>query len=174
MGFHFDYRDELDNIWRGIDRDMQQQVGQTVLWYVYDSTNSVIDPIYDVGSYTAPGGRKWQAPRLLPVANAIKLEGQEVTNDRGFYVTDTLQLVFSVKAAREAGLTDIIYRPDAHDIDRVVYENKVFEVDQLRVRGVLTADYAVVGVNLLQVKPEELVNDPDFSAYIAKDDGEPQ
>lgn len=169
MSWHFDYRAELDNIARGIDRDMQQPVGQTLPWYIYDSASTVVDSIYDVGA--VPTGRKWFAPQYLEVANAIKLEGTEVANDRGFYVLDTITLVFSADAARKSGLQDLINRPDEHNLDRVVYENKVFAINQVRVRGVLSAGYAVCAAEGVQVKFEELVNDPQFQSYIPLDDG---
>lgn len=164
-----DWRYELEGIGRGIRKDLQEQVGQTVLWYVFDAQDSVVDDIYDVGAI--PSGRVWFPPVYLPVASAIKFEAEEVANDRGFYTVDTLRLVFSVDAAARAGLGGLVLRPDEHDIDRVVYENKVFAVDQIRVRGILTAGYAVVGIDAKQVKSEELVNDPQFQAFIPRDDG---
>lgn len=161
----FDYRVELDNIYRGMQRDMQLEVGQTIPWFVFDAANTQIDPIYDVGG--TPSGRRWKDPIFLPVVNAIKLEGEEVTNDRGFYVIDTFRIIFSADAAVQSGLGDIIYNPDQHNIDRLVYENKVFAVSQIRVRGILTAGYAVCGVDAKQVKDEEMVNDPQFQAFIS-------
>lgn len=171
MSAHFDWRYELRSMWKGMSRDLQQPVGQTVPWYVFDSSTTIVDPIYDVGSNAATGGRRWKAPHPIAVMSAVKLEGQEVTNDRGLYITDVLKLVFSVEAARNAGLSDLVFAPDAHNVDRVVYEHKVFEVNQVRSRGILTADYAVIGVDLYQVSAEELVNDPDFQQYIPTDDG---
>lgn len=149
-----------------MSNDLQQPVGQTVPWFVFDPISTKVDDIYDVGAYSAGTGRKWLPPVFLEVISAIKLEGAESTNDRGFYVVDNLQLTFSIQSARRAGLADIVFNPDQHDIDRVIYEQKVFEVGQLRIRGMLTADYAVVGVTLSQIKPEELVNDPNFSIYM--------
>lgn len=174
----FDWRYELQSMWQGMDRDLQQQVGQTIPWYVFDRTNTVVDPIYDVGkdvydyypdSTGAPGGRRWKPPVFLPVMNAVKVEASEAQNDRGFYTVDTLHVVFSVDAARKAGLEDIIFSPNNHDLDRIVYENKVFAVDELKVRGILTADYAVCAAECQQVKDEELVNDPDFQQWIRAD-----
>lgn len=170
MSWHFDYRAELDNISRGIDRDMQQPVGQTIPWYVYDSVNTVVDAIYDVGA--TPSGRVWAAPCFLQAASAIKYEGTEVANDRGFYVLDTIQIVFTADAARLSNLGDLLIRPDEHNLDRVVYENKVFAINQVRVRGVLTAGYAICAAEGTQVKFEELVNDAGvWQQFIPLDDG---
>lgn len=163
-----DWRSELDNIYEGMAQDLQDPVGQTVDWYLYDSTSTTVDEIYDVGAI--PAGRKWKAPKFLPVLGAIKLEGEEVQNDRGFYVLDTLQVIFSSDAAQKSGLGDIIYRPDQHNVDRLVYENKVFGIDNVRVRGVLKAGYAVCAAQCRQIKREELVNDgPQFQPFIALD-----
>ena len=165
MSARFDWRFEVESIERGMRKDLQDQVGQTVNWFQFDSDNSVIDPIYDVGG--TPLGRKYLPPIFLPVLNAIKLEGEEVQNDRGFYVVDTFRIIFAADAAIKAGLGDIIFKPDQHNIDRLIYENKVFGVDQIRVRGILTAEYVVCGVDCKQIKDEELVNDPQFQSFIS-------
>ena len=167
----FDWRFELRNIYAGQDLDLQQQVGQTVPWYLYDTADTATDPIYDVGA--TPQGRRWYPPLLLPALSVVKLEGQQVRNDEGFYVTDILRVVFSPETARLVGLGDLILHPDIHDKDRIVYENKVFSINQVRIKGVVTAGYAIGVADAVQVKSEELVNDPQFQTYIGQpnDDG---
>lgn len=146
-----------------MDRNLQKPAGQTLPWYVYDPTNTLVDPIYDVGD--TPSGRRWKSPVLVPALGVIKLEAQEIRNDDGFYVVDTIEVYISPDTARAVGLSDIIWNPDNHDIDRVVYENKVFTITQVRVRGALVAGYAIVVAQGVQVKNEELVNDPQFYQY---------
>ncbi len=87
-------------------------------------------------------------------------------DERGLYTVDTMNIVISAAAVRQSGLTDLITLPQSHYDDRVVYEGKVFAVDDIRVRGILTAGYAVVGVMCRQVKDEELINDQTFQQFI--------
>lgn len=168
----FDWRYELDSIHRGMDRELHQTVGQIIPWFVYDASRTVVDAIYDVAS-DINTGRVWKDPVNVAVLNAIKLEANAPTNQRGLYTVDTLQVVISPQALRLAGLADVIENPDVHVLDRIVYENKVFDIEQVRVRGVLQGDYsyAVVGIDARQVKREELVNDlvGQWAKYIPLD-----
>lgn len=159
----FDWRYELRNIYDGVREGLYEPVGQILPWYVYDPTLTAVDPIYDVGG--VPAGRRWLDPVNLTVASAVKVEGGAPANDNGLYVVSTLKLVFTVDAARHAGIADIVFNPEGHNVDRVIYESKVFEPTQVRTRGMLKAGYAVIGVDLAQVKSEELVNDPQFQQY---------
>jgi hypothetical protein len=171
-GGRFDWRYELDSIHRGMDRELHQTIGQIVPWFVYDPTRTVVDDIYDVAS-SVNTGRVWKPPVSVAVLNAIKLEANAPINQRGLYTVDTLQVIISPDALRLAGLSDVIENPNVHVVDRIVYENKVFDIEQIRVRGVLQGDYsyAVVGLDARQVKREELVNDltEQWSKYIPLD-----
>ena len=165
----FDWRLEMDNIYSGMQGDLALPVGQVVPWYVFDSVNTEVDPIFDIAS--TGNGRQYLSARPLQVMNAVKVEGTRVTNDRGRYTIDTLRVVFSADAARLAGLSDLIVNPNNHTSDRLVYENKVFDVTNLRVRGEVYGlySYAVIAADCQQTKREELINDPQFRAYIALD-----
>lgn len=163
----FDWRYELASIERGMTRDLQQPVGQTISWWVFDSRHQFVDDLYDVGSID--GGRIWREPLPVNVLSAIKYEANEEHNMRGLYLVDTLSVVLSVSDARAAGLDDLVFNPDAHVLDRIVYEGKVFGIDQVRTRGMVTADYAVIAVDAVQVKAEEMVNDPQFSQFLIGD-----
>lgn len=163
----FDARAELDNIYEGMDKDLQRETGQTLAWFVFDRTASVVDDVYDVGS--SGGGRKWKKPIYVPALNIIHLEDDEKVNDRGQYLIDTIRIAFSPEALASVGLQDVLNDPDDHTNDRVVYENKVFAIHQVRVRGELRAGYAVVGIDANQVKRDELTNDSQFQKYIGLD-----
>lgn len=167
MSGRLDWRYELENIREGMDRDLQKEVGQSIPWHVFDPAATEVDPVYDTGSTAA--GRRWKPALLVPVLSAVKIEGNETQNNRGLYTVDSLRLVLSVDHARQYGLGALVFDPEKHVVDRVIYENKVFDVTEVRTRGMLTADYAVIGVTCNQVKAEELVNDPQFRQYMASD-----
>jgi hypothetical protein len=160
MSGRFDWRYELNSIHAGVDRDLQKQTGQIVPWFVYDKTNTVVDPVYDVGARSG-AGRKWITPVNVPVLDAIKVEDSESANTRGLYTVDSIKIIVSPQALRLVGLEDVIENPDVHMTDRVVYENKVFSLDEIRVRGRLAGGYSytMVAIEGTQVKNEELVND---------------
>jgi len=163
----FDARFELANIWDGMDRDLQRDVGQSIPWYVYDAAATTVDSIYDVGA--SSGGRKWKSPVYVPCLGVINLEDDEKVNDRGQYLIDTVRVSISPDALRSAGLQDVVDRPHEHVNDRVVYEGMVFAIHQVRVRGNLLGGYAVIGVDAYQVKNEELRNDAQFQKWTSLD-----
>jgi hypothetical protein len=166
----FDSRFELDNIWTGMQNDLSVPFGQIALWFSYDAANTHVDALFDVGSYAAGGGRMWKSPVPLKVVNAIKLEGSNTPNDQGRYTFDSLRLIFSADQITQAGLRDVILNPNQHLNDRMVFENKVFEPNNIRVRGIVYHGYATVAVDADQVKREEMVNDdPQFHKYISLD-----
>lgn len=160
MSRAFDWRYELASIHEGMERDLHQPVGQVVPWYVFDAETTEVDPIYDTGS--ASVGRRWLDPVRVPTLSVIKYEGREIRNDRGEYITSTLNVVISAAALQKCGLADVVLNPEHHTNDRIVYEGMIFDIGEVRGRGVLTAGYAVVGISAAQVMPEELVNDPQF------------
>lgn len=166
----FDWRYELNGIYNGLDLDLQKQTGQIVPWYVYDAAATTVDSLYDTGSSDG-GGRRWKYPINIPVLDSIKVEDTETPSQRGLYTVDTIKILVSPDALRLAGLWDIVENPNEHLVDRVVYENKVFGVSSIRVRGRLSGQYsyAMVAVEGQQVKREELVNDPDFRTFIPYD-----
>ena len=162
----FDAGYELSSMYLGMQKDLQQQVGQTLPWYVSSFDVSQVDDIYDVGSSLV--GRKWLAPVLVPVLGVIKLESEERINDQGFYPIDTLQFSVSPDALNATGLSDVLTQPDIHLNDRIVYEGHVYSIRQVRVRGeIADSGYAIVGVNGQQVKSDEMITDQQFAAYVS-------
>lgn len=161
----FDQRYELDGIFDGTQFELQQYEGQTIPWYVFDRESSRTDPVYDVGTDDAVGGRRWKKPILLPVLTVIRTEGGYANTVEGSYVTDTVHVGVSVRQAERAGLQDLEDRPDSHLPDRFVWNGTVFSPTRIQERGLLQNRFTVIGIDALEVNPEELVNDPDFMQY---------
>lgn len=164
----FDHRYELGAIFEGMQRDLQQFIGQQIPWYRFDAENSVQDPIYDVGNET--GGRRFQRPFILPVIGADLEEGVEVNSGQGSYTTDIAHLVVSYDAAHKAGIRDAAKNWRLYLGDRFVYNDTVFQVRNIQVRGPVRDKYEVLGIDGWQVNAEELVNDPDFAKYAGPGD----
>lgn len=159
--FTIDY--EVGSIRSGMSEDLQRPAGQAVTWHRYDKVNTDVDPVYDVGDYD--GGRRWIFPGLtIPAVSAVIYQGQTVQNERGFYQADIARVTFNV-ADIDRWLPGLRNSPDQYYLDRVVYRNEIFTISRLYLRGHAEWYYTVLTMDLLQVNPEELVNDPQFASY---------
>lgn len=159
----FDTRFELRGIYEGMQEDLQEFIGQYIPWYRFDRANSVVDPIYDVGAST--GGRKFFKPFLLPCISSGLEEGVEINTGQGEYTTDVCHLVVSYDQAEKAGLRKMKTDWRTFLGDRFIYNDTVFQVRSIEVRGPVGDRYEVLGIDGWQVNAEELVNDPDFLPY---------
>lgn len=154
----------------GMVDELRDPVGTIVDWWVWNPSAFVadyedyIDPVYDVSNQTDGLGRRWDEPFKMPVLLAQQVRGQNMMNERGFYTVDTLRLVIAVDDVNRL-LPDIIPNPTDHIKDRIVFQNGVFTPTRVNPRGRYKERYSVVTVDLNQVNPEELVNDPQFQSY---------
>lgn len=154
---------EMGSILNGMSEDLRRETGAFVQWWVYDSANSVVDPVYDVGDYA--GGRRWKEPSLtIPCVAVAVIAGQTLFNTRGYYQTGSIEITLDVKNV-DFLLPDLYKLPDQHMLDRVVYQSTVFTPTQIKPMGHVADGYAVVSVGMTEVNPEELVNDPQFQDY---------
>ena len=159
---------------RRIDRDVelhQRAFGTTVQWYFFDVEDTVIDDLYDEGADTAvTGGRRWKGPITVPVLSAVRQEGIKVASDDGMYTLDTIDLRLSHEQARRVGLLpNMDQNTELHLRDRIVYDNRVFGLRNIQVTGQFEGSGHDVMVRILgvQLRPDELVNDPDFKKWSA-------
>lgn len=160
----FDARYEFESIERGMQDDLANPVGQIALWYIYDAAHTEEDPIYDVGANS--GGRAWYPPIPLQVIGAQRTEGGKQWQS-GMYTADTLHITVSSNSAMRAAMPDLTRNWRAHLSDRVVFHGQVFTPTRIELRGIVEDNYVVVGIDMIQVNPEELVNDSTFQRYAA-------
>lgn len=155
-------------------KEVVRTVGYNVEWWFYNSTSSVVDPIYDVGSNS--GGRRWDGPHSIPVVNAALFQGVTVQGDRGFYNTDVLRLTInmdvidgsSLSGAESQIIPELKYlptNPDSYLRDRIVFRDQVFTPKQVFAKGIITDAYTLFSIDCNQVNSEEMINDPQFQAY---------
>jgi hypothetical protein len=154
----------------GMVDELRDPVGSEVDWWVWDAAalaadyNTWVDPIYDVSNQTPGQGRRWKDPIKLPVIMAQQLRGTNVMNERGYYVVDTLRLVVSVADVNRL-LPALLTDPNQQIKDRVVFQDEVFVPTRVLPRGRYANFYSVVTIDLNQLNPEELVNDPQFQSH---------
>lgn len=155
---------ERESILWGIDTEITKHIGQSVEWWEYDPTTSVSDDLYDVGSVAE--GKNWKAPFTLPCVNVSLYQGVTVQSDRGFYNTDLLRITLNALDVETYILgLEKDDNSDKHLKDRVVFRGTVFRPKQFYLKGQITDDYTIFTVDLLEINPEELVNDQQFSQY---------
>ena len=154
----------------GMVDELRDPVGAEVDWWSWDATalashyDTWVDPIYDVSNQTPGQGRRWKDPFSVPVIMGQLMRSTNIMNERGFYVTDTLRLVVSVADVNRL-LPALLTDPNQQIKDRVVFQDEVFVPTRVLPRGRYANFYAVVTIDLNQLNPEELVNDPQFQSY---------
>lgn len=160
---------ELNAIADGITADSTNPVGTIAEWWTYNSASSVKDPIYDVEPVGS--GRVWTGPAALKVIKAIINQGSSAVNERGFYNTDSLRLVLNIDDLRAASPTlfnsrgNIKSTVDLSNKNRVVWKNQVYRPIKTQQQGQIAERHTIISVDLIQLMPDELVNDAQFLAY---------
>lgn len=158
-------------IFDGIDGDLRSPVGQHVKWIQFDADASGVDPIYDVADQQV--GRQWREPIRIPAYAAFIYQGPTMHNDRGFYNTDILRVSVAMDVA-ERVFPALVWEPDQHIRDRVMYRGKIFIPTRLYLRGLLRNSHTIFTIDANQVNEEEWVNDPQLSNWAARDLDPPQ
>jgi hypothetical protein len=137
--------------------------GDILLYYRFDPVNSVTDPIYDEAGVT--GGRAYLAPIAVPVLHVTHIQGENEYGQYGLYYNDTLDATISFAAFTGAGLRMVDIEEGTYLNDRVVYNHKVFRVYQLQSRGKIQERSLIIALHGTQLKPDELVDDPQFAEW---------
>lgn len=161
-GGRFSIPFERRSILSGIGEDLRRPVGQEVQWWRWDSVETDVDDIYDVGSIDV--GRKWFDPFTVPCVNATVYQGITLQDERGFYNTDVLRVTINM-AEVELLLPTMPTTPDDFLRDRIVFRNEVFRPTHFYPRGLITDKYTLFTLDASQVNPEEMINDRQFLDY---------
>jgi len=162
---------ETQAISSAITMDLRNPVGTIAQWWLFNSTLTSVDPIYDTGDSlpTFTGGKIWDGPYMVPVVRAVITQGQAKTSQMGFYNSDFLHLTMNA-ADMEKLVPGIMNSPDDTGRHRVVWKGEVWRPYQAQQKGVVAEGFTLLALDCIQVMPEELVNDPQFSGYV---NGEP-
>lgn len=161
-GGRFDMEFETKDIISGINADLQRPVGTNALWYVYDPVNTVLDSVYDVGDID--GGRRWTGPFSIPVIRAVITQGKVNQNQRGYYNMDMLHLTLNAEDIEKIH-PGVIENPDLQNRGRIIWKNQVYRPVGVQERGIIAERYTLIVVDMIQVMPEEMYNDPQFQQY---------
>lgn len=161
-GGRFDMEFETNDILSGINADLQRPVGTNAEWWVFDAANSVTDDVYDVGDID--GGRRWIGPYQIPVIRSVITQGKVYQSERGFYNMDTLHLTLHADDIDNIH-SGVIENPDLQNRGRIVWRGQVYRPIGVQERGIIADRFTLIVVDLVQVMPEEMINDSQFQSY---------
>jgi hypothetical protein len=146
----------------GVLRGRQNEVGERVEYYRFSHTDPAGDDLYDEG---AGLGKIFTGPFRVPALHVIHNQGPTDDTTQGLYTVDNLHVTASFDSLRRMGFTDQDIDHGKYLTDRIVYDNSVFRVTSISVLGQIQSRDIIVGMECVQVKPDELVNDAQFSRY---------
>jgi len=150
--------DEIDGALEGY----QTVYGQKIAYFRFSRSDSYVHDVY--GEATA-GGRIFFAPVQVPVLQVIREEGPAEQKDAGLSWTDGLHITASFAHLSKTGLTKLDINHSAYLNDRFSYDGRLFRVTKISVLGQLPARDFMVGIDAVQLKREDILNDPQFSLW---------
>ncbi|WP_156178996.1 hypothetical protein [Saccharothrix sp. ST-888] len=105
----------------------------------------------------------WQVPALHVDHNeAANLEPR----DSGLYIMDSLTVLCEFDQLTRVGLTEVDLKHGVFQRDRITYDNIVFGVKHVDIRGQIRRRDIIVTISAEQIMNDELVNDPIFRDYL--------
>lgn len=168
-GGRFDSDFDLDSMGDGITADLTNPAGTSAEWWKFNSAASVKDPIYDVEPIGV--GRVWTGPFIIKIARASITQGATPQSDRGFYNADTLHLTLNVddlqavspELFNDRGLVKATV--DITNRYRLVWKDQVYRPVKTQQSGQVSNRHTIMMIDLIQLMPDELVNDVQFLKY---------
>lgn len=145
-------------------RGWQSANGDSVNYFRFEVADSVMHPVYDEATEE---GKAFYGRWELPALHVTHVEsGNEEPRDSGLYITDTLQVVCSFDQLSKLGLRWLDLRHGSYQRDRIAYDNLLWAVRRVNVTGQVRRRDIVVTFEAVQIKGDELVNDPVFAPYL--------
>lgn len=141
------------------------QVYDEVEYYRFSHRLSEMGDIYDEGVGV---GKVYRPPVVVPVLHVNHEEGPNEDTDAGFYFNDDLYIQASFDQLYRTGLVFQDIRTNKYLKDRIVYDTRVFRVTNMSILGQVRERDIIVAIQATQVKPDELVNDPQFADFLVE------
>ena len=137
--------------------------GDWLNYYHLDQGATQSDDVYDE---VTDQGRVYHGMRRIPALHVTHVRGANTWNDKGFYTTDNLSAIISFRQYEQCGMTMADIDTNNYEFDRIVYDEKVFRVTEIAIRGKIVTRPTIVTITATQLKPDELVEDTIFSKYV--------
>lgn len=152
---------ETQKIAEGL-RGWQPAWGDQIVYFRWDYSRSTRHPVYDEA---IDGGRVFHGPIEVPVLSAVHAEAADQQGEGGFYTTDSLQINASFRQLARTGLTRTDLRTGSYQRDRIAYDGMLFRALEMRILGQIQRHDVTIVINAVQLKSDEIPNDPEFAAY---------
>jgi hypothetical protein len=152
---------ETQKIAEGL-RGWQPAWGDQVAYFRWDYAGSTRHPVYDEA---IEGGRVFHGPIEVPVLSAVHVETADSLDEGGFYTTDNVRVMAGFRQLARTGLTRADLHTGAYQRDRIAYDGLLFRVLEMRILGQIQRHDVTVEINAVQLKADEIPNDPAFAAY---------
>lgn len=158
----FDVDFETNEIHHSLRGHQGAQIGDEIDYWRFEFATSQAHDIYGEGFGE---GRKYRPPVAVPCLHVTHDEGPRSRSDTGFYFNNNIYVVCSWEQFYRTGLTEADIKTENYLKDRFIYDNKVFRVDQMHVVGQIQQRDLIVSIEGTQVKPDELLHDPQFKEW---------
>lgn len=141
------------------------QVYDEVQYYRFSHNKSEMNDLFDEGDGV---GKIYRPPVTVPCLHVNHSEGPNEDTDTGFYFNDDLHVTASFDQLFRTGLLFQDIRTNRYLKDRMVYDSRVFRVTNMQTLGQVRERDVIVAIQATLVKPDELVNDPQFAAFLTE------
>lgn len=152
---------ETTRIYSGM-RDFQENYGDWIDYFRFDRARTSWDDVYD--EVTGPG-RVYQTPIRLGVQHVTMIPGPQEWDDKGGYYSNAIRVIVSYELYTRAGMPMADIDTGDYEFDRLIYKNKVYRTTNLDIEGQIQERPTIVSIDALQLKPDELVEDQQFTDF---------
>lgn len=139
-----------------------------MMYFRFDLAHSVEHNVYDEATGT---GRAFKGPVEVPVLHVVHDFGGDSLDEAGFYTNDEIQVKCGYRQLSRTGMTHSDLRNGRYLRDRIAYDDKLFRVLAMDIRGQIVRSDIVVGIRAVQLKSDEIVDDAMFRQYVTDPSG---
>lgn len=150
-------------------RNKVADVGESVVWYVYnelETSESLYDDVYDEGA-PGSGGKTYKPGVVIPTIYAAEFEDSYRAIPDGIKLTQTIRLTFLLKDFIKAGVVSP-GEYNGHINDMFEYEDRYYRVTDYSAKGRMRTNGVLIAVQGIEVflneeMPYDLGPDSIFS-----------
>lgn len=144
-------------------RGYQPAFGDQISYFRFDLSRSVEHNVYDEATAT---GRAFDGPVEVPVLHVVHEFGGDTLDEAGLYTNDEIQITCGFRQLGRTGLTHTDLRNGRYLRDRLAYDDKLFRVLEMAIRGQIVRSDIIVTIRATQLKSDEIVDDVMFRQYV--------
>lgn len=157
---------ETNRIFAGM-AGWQYNFGDYITYYHLNQAATLSDDVYDE---VTGDGREYYPPKRVPALHVIHVRGENDWGGQGYYTDDDMIAYISYDQFSQTGLLIADIDTNNYEMDRVVYQDKVFRIMSMAIRGQIGIHErpTLVTITGKQLKPDQMTDDATFSQYVEK------